>query len=128
MLRGSRGRRVGLLRAGRVTGEVDPTKESNASLSRLMKPFLAVTLAITAFNTVNSCFIAPSLYDWTKGYEKRYLKKQKQTDDEPLHIRESKNRILTVAEIGPDRKSARMVSLETFDGSHIVNRIDAVIT
>ncbi|NTW46578.1 MAG: YjgP/YjgQ family permease, partial [Chlorobaculum sp.] len=108
-----------------MQSELPALKSAGMSLSRLMKPFLVVTLVITAFNTVNSCFIAPAMYDWSKGFEKRYMKKQKSNDEEPLHIRESKNRILTVAEIGPDRKSATTVSLETFNGSQIVERLDA---
>ncbi|NTW53638.1 MAG: YjgP/YjgQ family permease [Chlorobaculum sp.] len=108
-----------------MQSELPALKSAGMSLSRLMKPFLVVTLAITTLNTLNSCFIAPSLYDWSKGYEKRYLKNQKDDDGGPLHIRESRNRILTVGQIGLDRKSATMVSLETFDGSKIVSRIDA---
>ena len=108
-----------------MQSELPALKSAGMSLSRLMKPFLVVTLVITAFNTVNSCFVAPVMYDWSKGFEKRYMKKQKSNDEEPLHIRESKNRILTVAEIGPDRKSATTVSLETFNGSQIVERLDA---
>ena len=108
-----------------MQSELPALKSAGMSLSRLMKPFLAVTLAITSLNTLNSCFIDPALYDWSKGYEKRYLKNKKDDDDGPLHIRESRNRILTVGQIGPDRKSATMVSLETFDGSKIVSRLDA---
>lgn len=108
-----------------MQSELPALKSAGMSLSRLMKPFVVVTLVITAFNTVNSCFIAPAMYDWSKGFEKRYLKRQKNNDGEPLHIRESKNRILTVGQIGPDRKSATTVSLETFNGSQIVERIDA---
>ena len=108
-----------------MQSELPALKSAGMSLTRLMKPFLVVTLAITALNTVNSCFIAPSLYDWSKGYEKRYLKNPKENDGGPLHIRESRTRILTVGQIGPDRKSATMVSLETFDGSKIVSRLDA---
>ncbi len=108
-----------------MQSELPALKSAGMSLSRLMKPFLLVTLAIAALNTINSCFIAPAMYDWSKGFEKRYLKKQQDNGEEPLHIRESNNRILTVAEIGPDRKSATTVSLETFNGSQIVSRIDA---
>jgi lipopolysaccharide export system permease protein len=108
-----------------MQSELPALKSAGMSLTRLMKPFLVVTLAITALNTVNSCFIAPSLYDWSKGDEKRYLKNPKENDGGPLHIRESRTRNLTVGQIGPDRKSATMVSLETFDGSKIVSRLDA---
>jgi lipopolysaccharide export system permease protein len=108
-----------------MQSELPALKSAGMSLSRLMKPFLTVTLLITAVNLLNSGFIAPSMYDWSKGFEKRYLKKKKETDAGPLHIRESKNRILTIGQIGPDRKSATTISLETFDGSHMVSRIDA---
>lgn len=105
--------------------ELPALKSAGMSLSRLMKPFMVVALLITCVNMVNSCLIAPSTYDWSKGFEKRNLKSRKNDDRGPLHIRESKNRILTVGEIGPDRLSASLVSLEEFSGSHIASRIDA---
>jgi lipopolysaccharide export system permease protein len=108
-----------------MQSELPALKSAGMSLARLMKPFLLSTLLITGINLINSCFIAPSLYDWSKGFEKRHLKKQKENDEVPLHFRESKNRILTVGQIGADRKSASVVSLEEFDGSKLVSRIDA---
>jgi lipopolysaccharide export system permease protein len=108
-----------------MQSELPALKSAGVSLTRLMKPFLLSTLLITGANMINSCFIAPSLYDWSKGFEKRHLKKQKESDEGPLHIRESKTRILTVGQIGSDRKSASVISLEEFDGSKLVSRIDA---
>ncbi len=105
--------------------ELPALKSAGVSLSRLMKPFLVVAFLITCFNMLNSCLIAPSTYDWSKGFEKRHLKSKKNDDQGPLHIRESRNRILTVGEIGPDRRSASSVSLEEFSGSSIVTRVDA---
>jgi lipopolysaccharide export system permease protein len=108
-----------------MQNELAALKSAGMSLSRLMKPFLVVTMAITAANTINSCFVAPAMYDFSKGFEKRYLKNRKDSNRESVHIRESNNRILTVGQIGPDRKCASTVSLETFDGSRLVSRIDA---
>jgi len=108
-----------------MQSELPALKSAGMSLSRLMKPFLLVTMTITGVNMINSCFIAPSMYDWSKGFEKRYLKKKKMNDEGALHIRESKNRILTLGQIGADRKSASVVSLEEFDGSKLLTRIDA---
>jgi lipopolysaccharide export system permease protein len=108
-----------------MQSELPALKSAGMSLARLMKPFLVVALLITCFNMLNSCLIAPATYDWSKGFEKRHLKKKKNDDQGALHIRESKNRILTVGEIGRDRLSASVASLEEFSGSHIVSRIDA---
>ncbi|NTU53108.1 MAG: YjgP/YjgQ family permease [Chlorobiaceae bacterium] len=108
-----------------MQSELPALKSAGVSLGRLMKPFLAVTLLITSFNLINSCFIAPKTYDWSKGFEKRYLKGKQENDEGALHIRESENRILTIAQIAPDRMSASMASLETFEKSRLVSRIDA---
>jgi len=108
-----------------MQSELPALKAAGMSLSRLMKPFLLATFFITSFNLVNSCFITPSMYDLSKGYEKRYLKSQKEQQGEAVHIRESKNRILTVGQINRDRQSAISVSLETFDGSRLASRLDA---
>lgn len=108
-----------------MQSELPALKAAGMSLSRLMKPFLLATFFITAFNLVNSCFITPAMYDLSKGYEKRYLKSQKEQQEEAVHIRESKNRILTVGQINRDRQSAVSVSLETFDGSRLASRLDA---
>ncbi|NTW52872.1 MAG: LPS export ABC transporter permease LptG [Chlorobiaceae bacterium] len=105
--------------------ELPALKSAGVSLARLMKPFLAVALLITCVNMLNSCLIAPSTYEWSKGFEKRHLKSKKNDNEGPLHIRESRDRILTVGEIGPDRRSASFVSLEEFNGSSITTRIDA---
>lgn len=108
-----------------MQSELAALKAAGMSLSRLMKPFLLATFFITSFNLVNSCFIAPSMYDLSKGYEKRYLKSQKEQQEEAVHIRESKNRILTVGQIKRDRQSAASVSLETFDENRLLSRLDA---
>ncbi|MBN1929700.1 MAG: LptF/LptG family permease [Chlorobiaceae bacterium] len=108
-----------------MQSELPALKAAGMSLSRLMKPFLLATFFITSFNLLNSCFITPAMYDLSKGYEKRYLKSRKEQNLEALHIRESKNRILTVGQIGRDRQSAVSVSLETFDGSRLIARLDA---
>lgn len=108
-----------------MQSELPALKSAGVSLTRLMKPYLLVTLAITGANMLNSCLIAPSMYDWSKGFEKRYLKKQQEMDEGAIHIRESKNRILTVGQINRDRRSASTASLETFDQSRLVSRIDA---
>jgi lipopolysaccharide export system permease protein len=120
-----------LLAALFVTGklsmqsELPALKSAGMSLSRLMKPFLLATMLITAANLVNSCYIDPALYNWSKGYERRYLNRQQDNNEGPLHIRESKSRILTVGQIAPDRNSATTVSLETFSENRLVSRIDA---
>lgn len=112
---------------GKLSGqsELSALKSAGMSLHRLMKPFLLATFFITSFNLLNSCFITPAMYDLSKGYEKRYLKSQKEQQEEAVHIRESKNRILTVGQINRDRLSASTVSLETFDDSRLVSRLDA---
>ncbi|RXK84573.1 YjgP/YjgQ family permease [Chlorobaculum sp. 24CR] len=108
-----------------MQSELAALKSAGMSLSRLMKPFLIATLLITAANLVNSCFIDPALYNWSKGYERRFLNRQQNNHEGPLHIRESSNRILTVGQIAPDRISATAISFETFSQSRLVSRIDA---
>jgi lipopolysaccharide export system permease protein len=108
-----------------MQSELPALKSAGMSLSRLMKPYLVVTFTISAINLFNSCLVAPATYDWSKGFEKRYIKTQKMSEQESLHIMESKNRILTVGRITPDRMSATTVSLETFDRSRMVSRLDA---
>jgi lipopolysaccharide export system permease protein len=108
-----------------MQSELSALKSAGMSLAHLMRPFLLVSLLITGLNMVNSCWIIPSNYDWSTGFENRYMKESKHDNQGPLHIRESKNRILTVGEIGADFMSARSVSIESFEGPRITSRIDA---
>jgi lipopolysaccharide export system permease protein len=119
-----------LLSALFVTGklsmqsELPALKSAGVSLARLLKPFLFVAGLISLFNFVNSCWIVPSTYDWSRGFEKRYLKNETQEND-TVRIRESGTRILTVGRIGDDLASGTSVSLEEFDGHRLVARTDA---
>lgn len=120
-----------LLAALFVTGklsmqnELPALKSAGVSLARLLRPFLFVASMITLFNLVNSCWIVPATYDWSRGFEKRYLKSKQLDGGGTVHIRESKNRILTIGRVGSDLLSGSSVSLEEFNGSHLVSRIDA---
>jgi lipopolysaccharide export system permease protein len=108
-----------------MQSELPALKSAGVSLARLLQPFLFVASMITLFNLVNSCFIVPSMYDWSRGFEKRYMKSNKRDGGAAVHIRESKNRILTIGRVGYDLTSGASVSLEEFDGSRLVSRIDA---
>ena len=108
-----------------MQSELAALKSAGMSMASLMKPFLLVSLLISGLNMVNSCWIIPSNYEWSTGFENRYMKNDRHDNQGPLHIRESKNRILTVSDIGADFMSARSVSLESFDRARITSRIDA---
>ncbi|NTU91608.1 MAG: LPS export ABC transporter permease LptG [Chlorobiaceae bacterium] len=120
-----------LLAALFVTGklsmqsELPALKSAGVSLGRLLRPFLLVASMVTLVNLVNSCWIVPATYDWSRGFEKRYLKSRKQEGEGSVHIRESKNRILTIGRVGSDLQSGASISLEEFDGTHLTSRIDA---
>ncbi|NTV02262.1 MAG: LPS export ABC transporter permease LptG [Chlorobiaceae bacterium] len=107
-----------------MQSELPALKSAGLSLGRLLRPFVVVASCITLFNFVNSCWIVPSMYDWARGFEKRYLKNESREND-LVHIRESNDRILTVGRIGDDLVSASSVSLEEFRGSRLTSRIDA---
>ncbi|NTU68147.1 MAG: LPS export ABC transporter permease LptG [Chlorobiaceae bacterium] len=107
-----------------MQSELPALKSAGLSLGRLLRPFLLVASCITLFNFANSCWIVPSMYDWARGFEKRYLRNESREDD-IVHIRESNDRILTVGHIGADLESAWSVSLEEFKGHRLVSRIDA---
>ncbi len=107
-----------------MQSELPALKSSGLSLARLLRPFLLVASCITLFNFVNSCWIVPAMYDWARGFEKRYLRNETRQND-MVHIRESSDRILTVARIGDDQMSATSISLEQFKGSRLASRIDA---
>lgn len=108
-----------------MQSELPAMKSAGISLGRLMRPFLAVALVVTGVNILNACMIVPSTYDWSKGFEKNYLKNRRDSAEGSVRIRESKNRILSVGTIGSDRQSALSVSLEEFDGPRLLTRIDA---
>ena len=107
-----------------MQSELPALKSAGLSLGRLLRPFLVVASCITLFNFVNSCWIVPSMYDWARGFEKRYLKNESREED-LVHIRESNDRILTVGHIGNDLMSASSVSLEEFKANRLTSRIDA---
>ena len=107
-----------------MQSELPALKSAGLSLGRLLRPFLVVASFITLFNFVNSCWIVPSMYDWARGFEKRYLRNESREDD-AVHIRESKNRILTVGHVGMDLLSGSSVSLEEFRGHRLTSRTDA---
>jgi len=66
----------------------------------------------------------PSTYDWSRGFEKRYLKNENRVDS-TVRIRESRNRILTVGHVGNDLASGSSVSLEEFQAHQLTSRTDA---
>jgi lipopolysaccharide export system permease protein len=119
-----------LLSALFVTGklsmqsELPALKSAGVSLARLLKPFLTVAAVITLANFLNSCWIVPSTYDWSRGFEKRYLKNENRVDS-TVRIRESRNRILTVGHVGNDLASGSSVSLEEFQAHQLTSRTDA---
>jgi lipopolysaccharide export system permease protein len=107
-----------------MQSELPALKSAGVSLARLLKPFLFVATLITLVNFVNSCWVVPSMYDWARGFEKRYLKNEGREND-MVHIRESQDRILTVGHVGNDLASGSSVSLEEFKGHRLVSRTDA---
>ncbi len=119
-----------LLSALFVTGklsmqsELPALKSAGVSLARLLRPYLLVAGGITLLNFVNSCWIVPATYDWSRGFEKRFIKNET-ADNSAVHVRESANRILTVNQIGHDLSSGLSVSLEQFDKASLTARIDA---
>lgn len=107
-----------------MQSELPALKSAGVSLGRLLRPFLTVAALITLVNFVNSCWIVPSMYDWARGFEKRYLKNEHH-QEETVHIRESEHRILTVGHIGKDLASGSSISLEEFRDNRLVARTDA---
>ncbi len=108
-----------------MQSELPALKSAGMSLGRLLKPYLGVATVITLVNLVNSCWIVPATYDFSKGFERRYVKMRTDAPLEMLHFRESKQRILTIGQASTDKLGARSVSIEEFDGRRLVSRIDA---
>jgi lipopolysaccharide export system permease protein len=122
-----------LLAALFVTGklsmrsELPAIKSAGLSMNQLLKPFLVVSIFITAFNIINSCWIVPLTYTKKNDFESMYLNRTFSSDNSRsnIHIRESKKRILSVALLNPSGTGGTSVSLEEFNGPHLTSRIDA---
>jgi lipopolysaccharide export system permease protein len=110
-----------------MLSELPALKSAGVSMDQLLKPFALVSLVITALNIVNSCWIVPSTYAKKNAFEAMYLNKSfsKSSGRNNLHIRESSNRILSIAALNSDGTQGSLVSLEEFRGAHLKSRIDA---
>ncbi|ACF46843.1 permease YjgP/YjgQ family protein [Prosthecochloris aestuarii DSM 271] len=116
-----------------VTGRLSSSSELSAifsaglSLRRIMLPFAFVSLVITVFNIVNAGWILPETTAYKNTFMREFLGKNSEHlfPESRIHILESRDRILSIGKLEPNTGQAEKITLETFDGSTITQRIDA---
>ncbi|RNA65369.1 LPS export ABC transporter permease LptG [Prosthecochloris sp. ZM_2] len=116
-----------------ITGRLSSSNElpvifsAGIGLKRLLLPFLTITLAISALNMVNAGWIVPHATIHKNWFGVHYLNKSYDSNFEKgnVHILESDNRILSLARVDQNSGIAENVRIETFEGSRMVERIDA---
>ena len=114
---------------GRLSGasELSAMKAAGVSLKQLLAPFALSALLITVFNILNAGWLHPKAAIEKNRFEIQYFDKKFEaiSGNKNLHILESRNRILSIGALDPQEAVGFNISLETFDGSELVSRIDA---
>ena len=100
---------------------------SGVSLYRLMIPFVAVGLVVTAAVFGFNGWIVPVTNDVVLDFEQQYLKDApRQLDITDIHLQDSPGTVLAVGYYDRNARTAHRVSLQRFErGSTLVHRIDA---
>ena len=100
---------------------------TGVSLYRLMRPYIVVGMALTAFMFGFNGWVVPQTNDVVVRYENEYLPHGNEpTSTSEIHRRESLDTILSVGYYDQERKRAHTVSLQRFDGSsRLAARLDA---
>ena len=114
---------------GRMSGtsELTAMKAAGAGMHQLLKPFAAVALLISLVNILNAGWLRPKAAAEKNRFETEYFNKkfEKISGNKNIHILESRNRILSIGALDPQKVTGFNISLETFDGPVIASRIDA---
>ncbi|MCG8345424.1 MAG: LPS export ABC transporter permease LptG [Chlorobiales bacterium] len=114
---------------GRMSGgsELSAMKAAGVSMKQFLIPFAAVALLITFLNIINAGWLYPETAVEKHRFEAEYFNRKFETvsGDKNLHILESRNRILSIGALDPEKETGYNISLETFDGPELVSRIDA---
>lgn len=100
---------------------------SGVSLYRLLRPYVAVGLFVTAFMFGFNGWVVPQTNEVVVRYENEYLNPtQRSVGISEIHRQNDPETILSVGYYDRERKRAHRVSLQTFDGSsRLAERIDA---
>ncbi|MFP4229378.1 MAG: LptF/LptG family permease, partial [Salinivenus sp.] len=107
--------------------QLSSLQTSGVSLYRLLRPYAVVGLLVTVFMFGFNGWVVPRTNEVVVEYENEYLERgaASPTVDE-IHRQNSPESILSVGYYDRDRKQARTVSLQTFDGpSRLAQRLDA---
>ncbi len=114
---------------GRMSGasELSAMKAAGISMKQLLMPFFFTALLISTLNILNAGWLHPKAAVEKNRFEMEYFDKKFEaiSGNKNLHILESRNRILSIGALDPQQAIGFNVSLETFDGPILVNRIDA---
>lgn len=114
---------------GRMSGgsELSAMKAAGVSMKQFLIPFAAVALLITFLNIINAGWLHPETAVEKHRFEAEHFNRKFETvsGDKNLHILESRNRILSIGALDPEKETGYNISLETFDGPELVSRIDA---
>ena len=114
---------------GRMSGssELPAMKAAGVGMHQLLKPFLAVALLISVFNILNAGWLYPKTSALKNRFETEHLDKtfENVSGSKNIHILESRNRILSIGALDPQKITGLNISIETFEGPVIASRIDA---
>lgn len=114
---------------GRMSGssELPAMKAAGVGMHQLLKPFLAVALLISVFNILNAGWLYPKTSALKNRFETKHLDKtfENVSGSKNIHILESRNRILSIGALDPQKITGLNISIETFEGPVIASRIDA---
>jgi len=116
-----------------ITGRLAAQSELSAifaagvSLRRFLYPFAAIAACISCINLVNTGWILPLSSAEKSDFLEHHLGKNSEqaNEDTNIHILESSNRIITINDFDQETTISKGVTIETFSGSAITERIDA---
>ncbi len=119
-----------LYTTGRLSssGELSAIFSAGLGLRRIMLPFAIVSLGITIINIVNAGWLLPEANAGKNASMRAFSGKRAATpffEDSRIHILESRNRILSIGRFEQSTEQAERITLETFDGPTMTERIDA---
>ncbi|MCF8382498.1 MAG: LptF/LptG family permease [Chlorobium sp.] len=120
-----------ILTAGRLSAssELAAIRSSGISLDQLMRPFLLGGIIIALANLTNASLFEPVAASAKIAFQRDALNKTRPGLHEGtnIHILEPDSRVVTIGSFDPEGSRALNVTIERFDGPHLLSRTDGPV-
>ncbi|TLU87818.1 MAG: LPS export ABC transporter permease LptG [Chlorobium sp.] len=110
-----------------LSGELPAIRSAGVSMRQLLKPFFTGGLLILMINLLNALWVAPAAFTGTHSFEQHHFNKNsaQRKENHNIHLLEHGNRIVSIGTFDPERSTLNTVTIEQFNGAHLISRTDA---